>query len=91
MRVLARFLIAAGAGLLVLLVGVLGATILGGFAVLERNAPPGNTFLVLEFIAIGVLICAPLAIVTACWVLLRTGNNANPALPPSQSGLFLRR
>jgi hypothetical protein len=89
MRVLGRFLLAAGTGLLVLATGVLGATVLGGFAVLERNARAGDTFLVLEFIAIGVLICIPLAIAAACWVLLRVGSNSQQVLSQRQSGFFL--
>jgi hypothetical protein len=56
MRVLARFLLAAATGVVVLMAGVLSAVVLGGFAILERNGPPGNRFLILEFIALGVLI-----------------------------------
>lgn len=87
MRVLGRFLLAAATGLVVLVTGVLSATVLGGFAVLERSAPPGNGFLMLEFIAIGVLICVPLAIAAACWVLL--GRHSNQGLPQTRSGFFL--
>ena len=90
MRVLGRFVLAAGVGILVLLVGVLGAMILGGFAVLERNAPVGDGFLVLEFVAIGVLICVPLSIVAASCVLLRVGNNRS-RLSQASSGFFLGR
>lgn len=89
MRVLGRFILAAGTGLLVLATGVLGATVLGGFALLERNARAGDAFLVLEFIAIGVLICVPFAIAAACWVLLRVGNNSQQVLSQSRRGLFL--
>jgi len=89
MRVLARFVLASAAGLLILLIGILAAMALAGFAVLERSAPPGNRFLVLEFIAIGTLICVPLSIAAACWVLLRPRSNSNRVLPPNRSGLFL--
>ena len=88
MKVLARFILASAVGLLVLLIGVLGAIILGGFAVLERGAPPGNGFLMLEFLAIGVLICVPLSIAAAGWVLLRPENNS--VSPQNRSGLFFR-
>lgn len=91
MRVLGRFVLASAAGLLILLIGVLAAMVLAGFAVLERSAPPGNRFLVLEFIAIGTLICVPLSIAAACWVLLRPAGNSNQALPQNRRGLFLRR
>lgn len=70
--------------------GVLAAMVLGGFAVLERNAPSSDGFLVLEFIAIGVLICVPLAIASACWVLLR-GSDSKRVLPPGRGRLFLGR
>jgi hypothetical protein len=69
--------------------GVLSAMVLGGFAILERSAPPGNRFLMLEFIAIGVLICVPLAIAAACWVLL--GHYSHQGLPQTRSGFFLGR
>ena len=91
MRVLGRFLLAAGAGILVLLLGVLGAMVLGGFALLERSASPAGGFLILEFVAIGVLICVPIAIVAACWVLFRTERNSNPVLPDGRERLFLGR
>lgn len=86
---LGRFLLAAATGLAVLASGVLSATVLAGFAVLGRSAPPGNRFLILEFIAIGVLLCVPLAIAAACWVLLRPGSRSRPALSPTRGGLFL--
>ena len=89
MRVLGKFLLATAAGLVVLLVGVLSAIVLGGFAVLERTAPPGNTFLMLEFIAIAILICVPTAIAVACWVLLRAGSNSSEVLSQTQNRLFL--
>jgi hypothetical protein len=89
MRVLGRFILAAAAGLLVLLIGVLSSMILGGFAVLERSAPPSNGFLILEFLAIGILTCVRLSIAAACWVLLRPGNNCASTLPENRSGLFL--
>ncbi len=91
MRVLGRFALAAGVGISVLVVGVLGAMVLGGFAMLERNAPAGDGFLVLEFIAIGVLICVPLSIAAACWVLFRSGRDTNPVLSQGRSGFFLGR
>lgn len=91
MRVLGRFVVATASGLLILLIGVLAAMALGGFAVLERSAPPGNRFLVLEFLAIGTLICVPLSIAVACWVLLRPGNNSKQVPPQSRSGFFLSR
>jgi len=91
MRVLGRFLLAAATGLVVLVTGVLSAMVLGGFAVLERSAPLGNGFLMLEFIAIGVLICVPLAIGAACWVLLRLGSHSSQGLSPTRSGFFLGR
>jgi hypothetical protein len=91
MRVLGRFVLASAAGLLILLIGVLAAMVLGGFAVLERSAPPGNGFLMLEFIAIGTLICVPISIAAACWVLLRPGSNSNVVLPQNRSGIFLGR
>ena len=91
MRVLGRFALAAGVGVLVLLFGVLAAMVLGGFALLERHGPAGGGFLVLEFVAIGVLVCVPLAIAAACWVLLRGGRNTNPVLSQGQSGFFLGR
>ena len=71
MKALGRFLLAATVGVLVLLVGVIGATVLGGFAMLERAASSSQGFLVLEFIAIGVFVCVPMAIAAACWVLFR--------------------
>ena len=89
MRVLGRFILAGAVGLLVLLIGVGSAMVLGGFAVLERSAPPGNGFLILEFLAIGILICVPLSIAAACWVLLRPGNGRAPVLPENRSGFFL--
>jgi predicted small integral membrane protein len=76
MRILGRFLLAAATGLGVLVAGVLSAVVLAGFAVWERAAPPGNRFLILEFIAIGVLLGAPMAIAVACWVLLRPGSHS---------------
>lgn len=88
MKVLGRLILASAVALLVLLIGVLGAMILGGFAVLERSAPPGNGFLILEFLAIGTLICVPLSIAAACWVLLRLGNNPSQVLPQNRAGLF---
>lgn len=91
MRVLGRFALAAGVGILVLMFGVLAAMVLGGFAVLERNGSPGNGFLVLEFVAIAVFICVPLSIVAACWVLFRGGSDTNQVLPQSRSGFFLGR
>jgi hypothetical protein len=91
MRVLGRFLLAATTGLAVLVTGVLSAMALGGFAALERTAPAGNRFLILEFIAIGVLICVPMAIAAACWVLLRTASHPGPELSQSQRGFFLGR
>ena len=91
MKVLGRFFLAAGAGILVLLLGVLGATVLGGFALLERTASPGGGFLILEFVAIGVLICVPLAIAAACWVLFRAERNSKPVLATGRDGLFLGR
>jgi hypothetical protein len=91
MRVLGRFAIAAGVGVMVLLSGVLAAMVLGGFALLERHGPAGGGFLMLEFLAIGVLICVPLAIAAACWVLFRPGRNTNPVLSQGLSGFFLGR
>jgi hypothetical protein len=91
MRVLGRFALAAGVGVLVLLVGVLAAMVLDGFALLERHGPAGDGFLMLEFLAIGVLICVPLAIAGACWVLFRPGRNTNQALSQGRSGFFLGR
>jgi len=89
MKVLGRFVLAAGAGILVLLFGVLAAIVLSGFALLERNGVPGNRFLVLEFTAIGVLICVPLSIVAACWVLFRPGKHTSPVMSEGRAGLFL--
>lgn len=91
MRVLGRFALAAGVGVLVLLLGVLAAMVLGGFALLERHVPAEGGFLVLEFVAIGVLACVPLAIAAACWVLFRAGRNTNHVLSQGQSGFFLGR
>ncbi len=91
MRVLGRFLLAAGVGVLVLLFGVVSATVLGGFALLERTASSGRGFLVLEFVAIGVLICVPLSIATACWVLFRPARNANEVTMQDRDRLFLGR
>ena len=91
MRVLGRFLLAAATGFVVLVTGVLSAMVLGGFAILERSGPAGNRFLMLEFIAIGVLICVPLAIAAACWVLLRLGSHSNQGLAQARSGFFLGR
>jgi len=88
MRVLGRFALAAGVGVLVLLVGVLAAMVLGGFALLERHGPAGDGFLMLEFLAIGVLNFVPLAIAAACWVLFRPGRNTNQVLPQGRSGFF---
>ena len=89
MRILGRFLMAAATGLGVLAAGVLAAMVLGGLAVFERTAPPANRFLIGEFIAIGVLLCAPLAIAAACWVLLRTGSRSHQGGRQNGSGLFL--
>jgi hypothetical protein len=90
MRVLGRFVLAAAAGISVLLFGVLAAMVLGSFALLERSAAAGGRFLILEFVAIGILICVPLAIAAACWVLMRPARNSNQGLPPNRGGLFLR-
>ena len=89
MRILGRFLLAAAAGVLVLLFGVLAAMVLGGFALLERTGPPGNGFLVVEFVAIGVLVCVPLSITVACWVLFRQGKHSKPEFSQHRSGFFL--
>ena len=91
MRVVGRFVLAAGVGILLLLFGVVAAMVLGGFALLERNGPPGDGFLVLEFVAIGVLVCVPLSIAASCWVLFRVGKNSNQVLSQSRSGFFLGR
>jgi hypothetical protein len=91
MRVLGRFALAAGVGVSVLLVGVLASMVLGGFALLERHGPAGDGFLVLEFVAIGVLVCVPMSIAAACWVLFRAGKNTNQVLPQGRSGFFLGR
>jgi len=88
MKIVGRFLLALIAALLVLLVGVFGAVILGGFALLERSGAHGGGFLVLEFLAIGVLICVPMAIAAACWILFRTEKHPQPAFP-DRGGLFL--
>src|SRR5437660_7164062 len=88
MRVLGRFALAAGVGVLVLLVGVRAAMVLGGFAMLERHGPAGDGFLMLEFLAIGVLICVPLAIAAGGWVLFRAGRNTNQVLSQGRSGFF---
>jgi hypothetical protein len=77
MRVLGRFLLAAGVAILVLLFGVTASMVLGGFALLERTASPATGFLVLEFVAIGVLVCTPISIAAACWVLFRPGKSTN--------------
>jgi hypothetical protein len=91
MRVLGRFALAAAVGVLVLSFGVLAAIVLGGFALLERHGPAGDGFLVLEFVAIGVLVCVPLAITAASWVLFRAGKNTNQVLSQGRSGFFLGR
>jgi len=91
MGVLGRFALAAGVGVSVLLLGVLAAMVLGGFALLERHGPAGGGFLMLEFLAIGVLICVPLAIASACWVLFRAGRNTSQVLSPGRNGFFLGR
>jgi len=83
MRILGRFLLAAATGLAVLMAGVLSAVVLGGFAVFERAAPPGDRLLILEFIAIGVLLGAPMAIAVACWVCF--GRAALPSGVVAQS------
>jgi hypothetical protein len=83
MRILGRFLLAAATGLGVLVAGVLSAMVLGGLAVWERGAPAGNGFLILEFMAFGVLLCVPLAIAAAGWVLLRPGSHPHPAWSPT--------
>jgi len=72
-----------------MLFGVLAALVLGGFALPERSAAVGDGFLVLEFMAIGVLICVPLAIVAACWVLLRPAKNTTQLFSASRSVLLL--
>jgi hypothetical protein len=89
MRALGRFALASGVGILVLLLGVLAAMVLGGFALLECHGPVESGFLVLEFVAIGVLVCVPLAIAAACWVLFRAGRNTNQVLSQGRSGFFL--
>lgn len=83
MRILGRFMLAAGAGILVLLFGVFAATLLSGFVWLERNASPHGGFLVLEFVAISVFVSFPMSIGTACWVLFRVGSH--PSLAPPQN------
>ncbi|HVN17386.1 MAG TPA: hypothetical protein VMU05_01395 [Dongiaceae bacterium] len=88
MRVVGRFLLAAAVGILVLTFGVLAAMVLGGFAVLERSAAAGNRFLILEFLAIGVLICVPLAIAAASWVLFRPSRSSKQ-VANVRSGAFL--
>ena len=90
MRILGRFLLAAGAAVSVLMIGVLAAIVLGGFALLERSGPVSNGFLVLEFVAIGVLICTPMSIAAACWVLFRSGR-VSKELIHDRGGLFLGR
>jgi len=77
MRVLGRFLLAAGIAILVLLFGVIAAMVLGGFALPERAASPAGGFLVLEYVAIGVLVCTPISIAAACWILFRPGKRGN--------------
>ena len=91
MRGLGRFALAAGVGVSVLLLGVLAAMVLGGFALLERHGPAGGGFLMLEVLAIGVLICVPLAIAAACWVLFRAGRNTSQVLSQGRNGFFLGR
>lgn len=91
MRALGRFALAAAVGVLVLSFGVLAAMVLGGFALLERHGPAGGGFLMLEFVAIGVLVCVPLAITAASWVLFRAGKNTNQVLSQGRSGFFLGR
>jgi hypothetical protein len=86
MRVVARFLLAAGVGVLVLLFGVVAAMVLGGFALLERTASPASGFLILEFVAIGVLICVPLSIAAACWILFRPGKSTNQLFSQNERG-----
>jgi len=88
MKVLGRFLLAAATGLVVLVTGVLSAMVLGGFAVFERSAPPGNRFLIPEFIAIGVLIGVPLAIAAGCWVLLRPRGHSSHGWSEAGGRLF---
>ena len=88
MRVLGRFLLAVGVGMSVLGFGVLGAMILGGFAALERNPSQANGFLILEFIAIGVLICVPIAVFAACWVLFRSRANSRPEISEGGGRVF---
>lgn len=91
MRVLGRFLFAVSVGVLILLVGVTAAIVLGGFALLERAASPGQGFLVLEFIAIGVFVCMPIAIAAACWVLFRPERTTEQDMVQRRGALFLGR
>ncbi len=92
MRVLGRFLLAAVVGIFVLLIGVFVAFVLGALAAstgpTEGGGAPGDGFMVLQFIAIGVLICVPLSIAAACWVLFRP-SKAPKELAGEQGGIFL--
>ncbi|MBZ5688650.1 MAG: hypothetical protein LAP86_26865 [Acidobacteriia bacterium] len=95
MRVLGRVAAAAGVGILVLVLGVFTAIVLVRVFLPDANADggvaPGDGFLVLEFIAIGVLVCVPLSIAAASWVLFRAARNSKQELSPGQSELFLGR
>ncbi len=69
-----------------LLFGAIAAMVLSGFALLERAASIGNGFLVLEFVAIGVLICIPLSIAAACWVFFRPGKSTRQLFSQNEGG-----
>ena len=94
MRVLGRFVAAAGVGICVLLLGVFAATILGVFALpggyTDGGGAPGDGFLVLEFVAIGVVISIPVSIAAACWVLFRSERFLKQLLA-NRAGFFLGR
>ncbi len=73
-KVLGRFLLASSVGVLVLLSGVFAAFALSLVFLPDPSSAvraPGDGFLILEFLAISVVVCVPLSIAAACWVLFR--------------------
>ena len=92
MRVLGRVAAAMGVGILLLVLGVFTAIVLAGVFLPDASAGggrgPGDGFLVLEFIAIGVLVCVPLSIAAASWVLFRAGKDSKQALARPRRAFF---
>ena len=93
MRILSRFILAAVVGIFVLVLGVFTSFVLSALAlpdVPDAGRAPGDGFLVLMFIAIAVMLCVPLSIAAASWILFRP-NEFLKQLFSNRGGLFLGR